>query len=73
MKSTIDYFTNVDSYGNDLDPAQPMTCNDCGRPAFYDYADESYHHAVNPANGCWLIRPEDRDEDRNHPLNQRTA
>lgn len=47
----------------------PLVCDDCGRPTFYDYADEAYHHALDPARGCFLI-PEDpaARADAAHPM-----
>lgn len=35
-----------------------LLCNHCGRPTFYCYADEAYHHAERPEIGCFLILPE---------------
>ncbi len=63
-----DYMTEVDEHGATLDEPGPMICNDCGRPAYYDRADEQYHHAINAEQGCFLIRSEDRPDDMNHPL-----
>lgn len=62
-----DYFETDETTGLEI----PMTCNDCGRPAYYDYDDpiiEGYHHAVEPARACFLIPSEDRPADTNHPL-----
>lgn len=52
--------TGRDFYGSDEDEAagERMRCNDCGRPIFYDYADEDYHHVDEPERGCFLIGPE---------------
>jgi hypothetical protein len=47
----------------------PMRCADCQRPAYYDCTDERYHHALRPAEGCFLIGPEPgRKNDPEHPL-----
>lgn len=46
----------------------PAECADCGRPMYYDYADEGYHHATEPERACYLIVSEDRPEDDQHPL-----
>jgi hypothetical protein len=35
-------------------------CNDCGRPAFYDYEVEAYRHVEEPERGCFLIAAEIR-------------
>lgn len=40
------------------DNDKPMVCEHCGRPIYYDYADEAYHHAVEPQRGCFLIPAE---------------
>lgn len=48
----------------------PMLCNDCLRPAYYDYGDDAYHHAVRPHEGCFLIPAEDRDADPAHPFHR---
>lgn len=45
-----------------------MKCNDCDRPAYYDYGDENYHHAKDAGRGCFLIAPDDRADDIKHPL-----
>lgn len=66
--TTIDYYTTEDGYGDVVEIEIPMTCHDCGRPALYDYSDESYHHAVDCSTGCFLISSEDRPDDTNHPL-----
>lgn len=66
--TTRDYLTYVDRDGHDLDRPEPMRCNDCTRPAYYDRADENYHHAINAGIACWLIRSESRPDDRMHPL-----
>lgn len=51
------------------DCAVAFRCQHCGRPAYYDPADEAYHHAARPWRGCFLIPPEeDRGEDVTHPL-----
>lgn len=55
-----DYTTTVDRDGNTLAEPVPMTCDDCGRPSYYDTADESYHHATDPGRGCFLIPAETR-------------
>jgi len=47
---------------------RPLRCSDCDRPIYYDYADEGYHHALEPGVGCFLIGPEDRLENLEHPL-----
>lgn len=44
--------------GVDLDTPEAMICGDCDRPAFYDYADDRYHHNVEPERGCFLISAE---------------
>lgn len=63
-----DYSTNEDENGCTI-PDRPMTCADCGRPTYYDYADEDYHHAIAAADGCFLIRADkDRIDDLDHPL-----
>lgn len=59
-----DYYEDDDESGLEV----PIRCSDCGRPAYYDYADEQYKHAVEPGRGCFLIPPTDESEDRNHPL-----
>lgn len=46
----------------------PMTCHGCGRPAYYDTADDRYHHATDPDVGCFLIPGEDRPPWIGHPL-----
>lgn len=45
----------------------PFRCRDCHRPAYYDHADDQYHHAAEPSRGCFLIPAEDRDPDPRHP------
>jgi hypothetical protein len=45
-----------------------MRCNDCGRPAFYAYDDEAYHHATEAERGCFLIRAEHAPDEHRHPL-----
>ncbi len=55
---THDHTTPVDVEGNDVDPAVPMICGDCLRPAYYDYADDQYHHNQEPERGCFLIPSE---------------
>lgn len=68
--TTRDYTTDTCTRtGAPLDPPQPMRCGDCDRPTYYDYADEAYHHATDPADGCFLVSAEpDRAEDPRHPL-----
>lgn len=46
----------------------PRLCQDCQQPAYYDTADENYHHAYDPSDGCFLIPSEDRAPDYRHPL-----
>lgn len=46
----------------------PRLCMDCQQPAYYDTLDESYHHAYDPSDGCFLIPSEDRAPDYRHPL-----
>jgi hypothetical protein len=53
---------------DDAGAYKPMSCHDCGRPAYYDYADESYHHATDAGRPCFLIEAEDRADDLSHPL-----
>ncbi len=64
---TRHYTADVDREGNRV-PDHPMRCHDCNRPAYYDTADEDYHHAEAPHVGCFLIRAEDRKDDPAHPL-----
>lgn len=59
----IDYFDHDDTGGR-----ISKVCSDCGRPSFYDYADQHYHHATDAATGCFLIPAEDRADDPHHPL-----
>lgn len=47
---------------------QPMRCQGCDRPAFYDYDDDQYHHAVDAATPCFLVPAEQRPDDHEHPL-----
>lgn len=63
-----DYFTNDDGEGGVLDDEVPMRCNDCGRPTYYDTDDDQYHHAIDADRGCFLIAPDDRPLDLDHPL-----
>ena len=51
------------------DGGGPMLCDDCGRPALYDYTIDDYRHALDPATGCFLIAADpDYPGDPNHPL-----
>lgn len=52
-------------------PMVPRTCMECGRPAFYDNADDQYHHAANRHIGCFLIPSEHESDDDAHPLMRR--
>lgn len=63
MTTTHDYYIENEHGEN------TMVCNDCNTPAYYDRADEQYHHAV-AANerACFLIGFEDRPDDIEHPL-----
>lgn len=54
--------------GGSSGPYVPMLCHDCGRPAYYDRADDQYHHAMDAGAGCFLIPGEDRADDEDHPL-----
>lgn len=40
------------------DEVIPATCQHCGRPSFYCKDTDTYHHAVDPEEGCFLIGPE---------------
>lgn len=60
------------------DEGQPLVCGDCNRPMYYSYADEAYHHDVNPERGCFLIPAEvvdrvERERRRNQPHADRFA
>jgi hypothetical protein len=47
----------------------PRRCAECGRAAYYDQDDDSYHHAVDTDVPCFLIEAEpDRAPDNAHPL-----
>jgi hypothetical protein len=61
-----DYYEHDDEVNREV----PIRCTDCHRPAYYDYADDQYKHAVDPARGCFLIGPTDDPEDDDHPLMQ---
>lgn len=54
MATTRHYF------GGEEDEGVILACDDCGRPTFYDRADERYHHVEDPARGCFLIPEEER-------------
>ena len=62
-----DYFDTIDRDGFEVEP-YPMRCADCGRPAYWDESDTSYHHASGAEIGCFLIPGEDRPDDLEHPL-----
>lgn len=68
-----DHWDAADVVGRADGPAVPRRCMDCGRPAYYDTTDEWYHHATDAATGCFLIGPEDRPDDMEHPLLARWA
>lgn len=79
--TTRDYLTSIAEWqnGNDEpypwpdevnedDGTMPRRCGGCERPAYYDDADDSYHHANRADEGCGLIPAEDRPDDDAHPL-----
>lgn len=68
--TTLDFTTTVDpETAMDVDPPIPMACTACGRPALYDYGDDKYHHADDPAVGCFAIPAEaDYPAHPEHPL-----
>jgi hypothetical protein len=59
-----DYYEDDEELGREV----PIRCKDCDRPAYYDYGDDQYKHAVDPGRGCFLIPPSREEEDRAHPL-----
>lgn len=59
---THDHFGQFENFqnGGTWPPhcSDELICNDCGRNAYYDRADERYHHLIDPERGCFLIPPE---------------
>lgn len=71
MTTTRDYTGQIEAAENGTGPDTGndwLICGDCGRPMYYDNADDNYHHAISAGDGCFLIPAENRMDDLDHPL-----